>query len=133
MLVSIGTLEKINKDLDSGFYGGNIMKVISEQEANKNIQKMKQKVNRINYEKLVNSLLYGVALTTKQMMKASEEIYHFFHDNGAGHLIKDIVFKEKIKNYGKENEQRIEAWLETIDGNRLNNFDMSNLIHRIMW
>ncbi len=55
MLVSIGTLEKINKDLDSGVYGGNMMKVISEQEANKNIHKMKHKVNRINYEKLVNS------------------------------------------------------------------------------
>lgn len=106
---------------------------MTEQKAKESINHMKLKVNHVTYEKLVDSLLYGVPLTTEQMTKAAEEIYYFFHNNGAGHIINDLVLKTKYRKDTDGNEQKIESWLEDHNGRKLSHFDMKNLIHRLYW
>lgn len=106
---------------------------MTEQRAKANVDSMKHRVNHITYGKLVDSLLYGVPLTTEQMTKAAEEIYQFFHDNGAGHVIKDIVLKTKYRKNPDGSQQKMESWLEDRNGRKLSHFDMTNLIHRLYW
>lgn len=85
---------------------------------------MKQAVCRATYEKLSNKLLCGVALTEKQLSKASEELFFYF-DNTDEVLIPDIVLKTRIS------PSSTISWMETRDGKRLDANDMLNLIHRI--
>lgn len=106
---------------------------MTEQRAKANIDNMKHRVNRTTYEKLVDSLLYGVPLTTEQMTKTAEEVYYFFHNNGAGHIIKDIILKTRYRKNPDGNEQKIESWLEDRSGRKLSYFDIENLIHRLYW
>lgn len=106
---------------------------MTEQKAKANVNKMKHRVNHVTYGKLVDSLLYGVPLTAKQMTKAAEEIYNFFHDNGAGHMINDLVLKTKYQIDTEGYAHKVEAWLEDRNGRKLSHFDMANLIHRLYW
>lgn len=85
---------------------------------------MKQTVCRATYEKLSHKLLCGVALTEKQLSKASEELFFYF-DNTDEVLIPDIVLKTRIS------PSITISWMETRDGKRLDANDMLNLIHRI--
>lgn len=86
---------------------------------------MKQVVCRATYEKLSHKLLCGVALTEKQLSKASEELFFYF-DNTDENLIPDIVLKTCIS------PSRTISWMETREGKKLDAYDMLNLIHRIM-
>ena len=100
---------------------------------NNDTNALKHKINRYSFGKLTDSLLFGVALTDAQMSKASEEIYQYFHKNGGGFIIEDLVLKTRYKKDKDGVETKASSWLETKEGKVLNHIDMANLIHRIKW
>lgn len=86
---------------------------------------MKQVICRATYEKLSHKLLCGVALTEKQLSKASEELFFYFDNTEGKSIIPDIVLKTRIS------PSSTVSWMETREGKKLDAYDMLNLIHRI--
>lgn len=106
---------------------------LDEYRAKFNVRQTKNKFNRIVFGKMIDELLYGVALTDKQMTKAAEEIYFYFVDNDARYLIEDLTLCSYFENFGTENEVKIKSWLEKSNGYILNSLDIANLIHRLKY
>lgn len=94
---------------------------------------MDSRILCVEYGALINKVLIGVPLTMKQMTKASEAIAQFIYDKGLSQLFDDIVLKTSYRDGIMTEENKIESWLETQDGYRLNNFDMESLRTRILW
>lgn len=106
---------------------------ITEAQATESIRQIKRKVNRFLFNRLVEKLFSGVVLTDEHMSNALEIIYNYFHNNGAGYLIKDIVLKTMYRKEKDEPKIKIKSWLETMDGGILNQCEMFNLQYRILY
>lgn len=65
-----------------------------EYQAIQNTNRMHSKVNHVTFEKLCSSVLFNCAWTPENETRAAVSIYNFFHDNGAGHYIKEIVLRQ---------------------------------------
>lgn len=83
------------------------------------------------FERLTVPLFCGVPLTDEHLSNAAEIIADFIKKSGTGYLFKGIILKQRYIKTG-ENEKRISAWLETVDGHRLSAKDMENLKFRFL-
>lgn len=94
---------------------------------------MKNKLLYNEYNKLIDKLLFGVALTDKQMTFAAEEIVAFICKNNLTYLFDDIIIKTFYDGCVQYIEKKTRTQLETKDGYVLNHKDMVLLGIRILY
>lgn len=88
----------------------------------------------LNYQREVEPLCNGVALTERQEVKIVEAILNFFVFYDLAKEINKIVGEELNCKYkmNPTQDEVIEAWFE-YDGNRINVWELYNTFYNLIW
>lgn len=100
--------------------------VISEAEAIKQVEIRHTRVNRIEFEKLISNFEKTVSITEDEKTSLSEDIYSFFHNAGAGHIIEGVLMKTMYQAQKNSPDVKIRSWLEK-EGKEMSLSDMKDI------